>query len=366
MAFTACAQGKGNYTVKGKIGNYNAPAVIYLQYIENEDIVSLSTKLKNGSFSFSGMLNEPLSGRLVLLPEGGEINNGRRYEQTFALILAPETIEVNSPDMLQNAVVSGSVVNEEQQQLNRILEQAHSELMALVTEARSASPEQMADTQYLDSIEERYDFLSKQPENRLVDFVNTHPQSFVSLLAISNLMNDPESVATANALFNTLDTKLKNTRFGKDIEQYLTSHAYTSIGSPAPDFTQNDVSGKPVSLSDFKGKYVLIDFWASWCGPCRKENPSLVRTYQRYKNKNFEILGVSLDQGDRAAWLRAIERDQLTWPQVSDLKGWQNEVAKQYNVTQIPQNLLLDPNGIIIAKNLRGSDLDAKLFEIFK
>jgi thiol-disulfide isomerase/thioredoxin len=128
------------------------------------------------------------------------------------------------------------------------------------------------------------------------------------------------------------------------------------------EFTQNDTLGNPVSLSSFKGKYVLVDFWASWCGPCRAENPNVVKTYQKFQNKNFTILSVSLDRpGQKERWLKAIHDDGLTWTHVSDLKFWDNAVAKQYGIRAIPQNLLLDPSGKIIAKNLRGEELAEKL-----
>ncbi|MBB6271885.1 peroxiredoxin [Pedobacter cryoconitis] len=135
----------------------------------------------------------------------------------------------------------------------------------------------------------------------------------------------------------------------------------------APDFTQNDVNENPIKLSSFKGKFVLIDFWASWCKPCRAENPNVIKAYAKYKDKNFEILGVSLDEETgKTAWIEAIKKDGITWPQVSDLKGWKNEAAKLYAIKSIPQNFLIDPSGKIIATNLRGEELEKALDKFLK
>jgi len=144
-----------------------------------------------------------------------------------------------------------------------------------------------------------------------------------------------------------------------------TNEGASWVNKQAPNLTMNDINGKPVSISDFKGKYVLIDFWASWCGPCRKENPNVVAAYNKYKDKNFTILGVSLDQ-DKDSWVQAIKNDNLAWAQMSDLKQWQSAAVSTYNIEGIPFNVLIDPTGKVIAQELRGPALEQKLAEVLK
>jgi peroxiredoxin len=163
-----------------------------------------------------------------------------------------------------------------------------------------------------------------------------------------------------DSLYRGLDSSVRASYFGRKIKEVLSYAQATAIGQPAPEFAQNSVDGKPVALSSFKGKYTLVDFWASWCGPCREENPNVVKAYHRYHPKGFAILGVSLD-AKKEDWEAAIKKDKLPWTQVSDLKGWQNSAAQLYGVRGIPMNFLLDKEGKIIAKGLRGEDLEQKL-----
>jgi peroxiredoxin len=204
----------------------------------------------------------------------------------------------------------------------------------------------------------------KAEKNELtITFIKQHTDYFASLLALKDVIGPlPKDVQSLQKIFLKLDKNLQQTATGIKTKTILDKFDAVSIGRIAPGFSAPDTAGKTINLSDFRGKYVLLDFWASWCGPCREENPIVVKAYNTYKDRNFEIRSVSLDQpGKEAAWLKAIHDDQLNWKHVSDLKYWNNEVAQLYSVRSIPQNFLIDPNGKIIAANLRGEELAKKL-----
>ncbi len=260
------------------------------------------------------------------------------------------------------AEVKGNKQSEQMQQYQKefvpLLEQAKD------INQRAAQLNPATDSAQVAALKQEAQAFNEQMKRTGIAFVQYHPDALASIFVLMNAMKTIPP-ATLKTLYASLSEEIKTSRYGKMTKAAIQQNTVTAIGATAPNFTLKDVNGNPVSLSSFRGKYVLIDFWASWCGPCRMENPNVVAAYKEYSDENFTILGVSLDR-EKDSWIDAIQQDKLTWTQVSDLKGWNSAAARLYHVNGIPANFLIDPSGKIIGKNLRGPALDSRLEAIFK
>jgi len=356
---------KGEYTVKGEVGKLNAPAKAYLAYRTASDNITDSSAIVNGKFEFKGTVNAPLKATLVINYKGSGIRS--RTAAQLPIYLETGVINVTSPDSLKNATISGSKINADNDLYMKALKPTDLKVNALNEEFNALPDEKKKDETVRASFTKRYEAIMAENEAASLSYIKANPGSFISLDAIKALGGSIPDYSKVAPLFNGLTAAIKATPAGVEYAASLEVLKKTMIGAVAPDFTQNDTEGNPVKLSSFRGKYVLVDFWASWCGPCRAENPNVVNAFNQYKDKGFTVLGVSLDdEKGKQKWLDAIKKDGLTWTHVSDLKYWNNEVSKAYGIRSIPQNVLLDPNGVIIGKNLRGKALLDKLAEILK
>lgn len=352
------------FSINANIKGLKAGDKVYLAYKGDAGNVTDSTIVANGAFAFKGTLTSPTRANLFLnknlmvsRPAPGE------KVDMLALYIEPSAIKLAAADSLKNAVITGSSVNDDDKKLKALTKSLADQMQAINVQYNNLSAEEKKAQQEV--LGNKYGALQDQMKPIQLNFAKSNPKSYISLTTLGQLASDADLAADAEKAFTALSPELKASKAGTDLAQLFAAGRKTAIGVMAMDFTQNDVNDKPVKLSDFKGKYVLLDFWASWCGPCRAENPNVVKAYNDFKDKNFTVLGVSLDQpGKKDAWLAAIEKDGLTWTHVSDLKYWDNEVSKMYGIRGIPANFLIDPTGKIIAKNVRGEELQKKLAEV--
>jgi peroxiredoxin len=358
------------FTITGDLTALKAPADwVYLSYYIADQHVTDSSPVRQNSYHFAGSLAEPVLARLrVKYKMAGEnqpslpANNRRDYASVF---LQPGTIKVVSVDSFSNVSVAGSKADDEYRMLEETAKPYNDQLDELYRKYQVARKNKEADLAKI--FDNQIDSLNESANDKIYGtYVKKNPSSLLAMYALKNWAGYEMDAQKIEPIFKTLPESVRNSTSGKDLQQKIDIAKKTAIGQMALDFTQNDTVGKPVALHSLKGKYLLVDFWASWCGPCRAENPNLVNTFNKYKEKGFQVLGVSLDRpGGKERWLQAIHDDGLTWTQVSDLQFWDNAVARQYGIQAIPQNLLLDPNGKIVAKNLKGAELDRKLASIY-
>jgi peroxiredoxin len=345
-----------SFTIKGKIKGLDKGLAL-LTYIADRNVHVDSSLINNSTFSFAGKFQQPQEVQLSFANEnynGGIIF----FAENAAIKIEADTAGLSKPS------VEGSSSQEEYEDYREKVFPVNQKFDALNGFGHELFVTGRLNKATGDSLIAAHLQLESERTKIISTYVKANPASAVSAWAISkNLLSDPNPTVL-EPLFNTLSAINQSGIYGTIIHETIVSIKATAIGQPAIDFTQPDSSGNPITLSSFKGKYVLVDFWASWCGPCRSENPNIVKAYNQYKSKGFDIIGVSLDN-DKNAWIKAIKKDNLGWTEVSDLEGWKNTASLAYSVKGIPFNVLLDKNGIIIAKNLRGISLQNKLKEIF-
>ncbi|GAA3995724.1 TlpA disulfide reductase family protein [Hymenobacter fastidiosus] len=361
----AQAQAPVPYTVKGKIGQLNAPAKIYL--LRGNEVLDSAT-FKNGTFELKGTTDVPQSASLVI-KRNGKLGTGVYGEMDVAQVfLEPGPVVLTSPELLRKATITGGPVTADNQRLQAALKPISAKMEAFGAESQKVPSEQRNSPAFAERMQAQFEAFNKEIVQRNRDFIKANPNSWVSLDALTGIgMWEVPQYAVVAPLYEAFSPALKNSPQGRQYGKMVRELKDIAIGTQAPAFSQQTPEGKTVALADYRGKYVLIDFWASWCGPCRAENPAVIKLYNEYKGRNFEILGVSVDnEKTREKWVKAIQEDHLTWPQVSDLRGMDNEVAQRYHVRAVPQNFLIDPTGKIVAANLHGEDLKATLARYIK
>jgi len=337
-----------SFAIIGKVTGQDS-GLIYLIHRQSGKIDS--TSLDHGFFKFNGKSDTVELCRISLNDQAKSffLENGK-----IAMLI--------KKDSVRYALISGTKAQDEYNYYQDHISKPVTDRMTQVDKAYDAASNNK-NNRAVDSLEKLYEALDLEQKQLVIDYTKSHPASIVAAFLVYNNFTYNARMGQLDSLYQQLDTSVRVTYYGKMIQNTIEKMKFTAVGMPAPDFSCDDVNGKPVSLASFKGRYVLLDFWASWCGPCRQENPSVVKAFHRFHDKGFDIFGVSLDD-TKADWVKAIKKDGLDWTQVSDLKGWKCEPAALYGVKAIPMNFLIDKNGTIVAKGLRGEDLDKQLQDI--
>jgi len=352
-----------NFSIHGSGKAMKDGDQIFLQYKLPEGVVNDSVLVSNHEFFFKGNIGSPVRASLYR-------NQNPRYDNDMfdyaTVYLEKGNIILSSADTLLHAVNSGTPLNEDYAELAAAL-LPFNEKGRTLRDPSSLNATELKDTAFVAAVTKKVVDHSASMVPVKFAFIDSHLSSFVSLITLSELVRDSKNLKEVDERFSRLSPLLRNSTVGIAVQNSIAAGKKIKLGSHAPNFIQPDNFGKLVKLSDYKGKYILLDFWASWCGPCRAENPNLLLAYNRYKDKGFSVVSVSIDEAkDKSAWLKAIEEDRMPWTQLADLKGNQNEPYQLYGITTIPANLLISPEGIVIARDLKREELHAKLASIFK
>lgn len=346
---------KATYEITGELRGLNKDSVIL--FINNYDDNGLRqqpdtvvTVAHNNKFYFKGETANPSNARGVI----GSVKSRR----SFSLFIEKGKIKVSGTvDSLDNIIVTGTTSNNDQTSSRAVTEKFYNSIKALRLALKDKQPDLDEYKNISTAISKKFDSIQLYE----LDFIRAHPKSLMSGTYLY-VLEYKIPLEQLEELYSPMSNEIKQSGFGSIVREKIVARKRVTIGNPAPDFVSTDTSGKSIRLSSFQGKYVLLEFWANWCVPCRQQSPHLVEMYKKYSDKGFTIIQYSVDEKkDEEKWKAAIRKDQLTWTQIADLNGFENKVSKLYGVQPIPDNFLIDPSGKIIGRRVEGKELEEKL-----